>query len=118
MDCTNRLPCLLLLNGFVKEATGGSLEESVAEYFPQFLLVGYVSYWLCSCTKGPRFLSPPFPYSLSHGFCHCPFHTVPPCVSLVATTPTVVSLRKLHHHLLLSLYPARVPINSLIIDST
>lgn len=43
VDCTNRLPCFLLLNGFVREATGGSLEESVAEYFPRSLLVGHVS---------------------------------------------------------------------------
>lgn len=107
MDCTNRLPCLLLLNGFVKEATGGSLEESMAEYFPQSLLVGYVSYWLCSSTEGPWFLKLPFLYS----------HSLQ-VVSLVATTPTVASLRKLHHHFLLSLYPARVLVNSLIINST
>lgn len=54
-----------------------------------------------------RFLSLPFPYS----------HSLQ-VVSLVATTPTVASLRKLHHHLSLSLYPAHVLVNSLIINST
>lgn len=66
MDWTSGLPCPVLLGGFVKEAPGRRLEESVAKSSsppapPCWLpWVGYV------------------PLLKGHSFCHCPHHIVTP----------------------------------------
>lgn len=97
MDCTNRLPCPLLLVGFVREATGKRLEESVAKVcippVPPFQVpeVGYVP--LLRATVS---VTAPSTQSLPPSCVTAP--PTRPFRLEVVITPRVADPRKRHRH--------------------